>query len=108
MRKKFKNIKFDKMKTFDIISLSLECDTKEEALEIIKQYEKYCDTPEIAHINLGYLFGYCNEDDRKKLYSLFPVSHPIFGSKFGRGYEPTPIEAVNEGFKIVKRMVKEG
>lgn len=40
---------------------------------------------ETAKRNLGYIIGYCGEDDRKKLYAaLSDVSHPIFGSSFGR------------------------
>lgn len=67
-----------------IINVCLSCKTKEEAKEILKEYEQYCDTPEIAHSNLGYIFGYCGAEDRKRLYDSFPVSHPIFGSGFGR------------------------
>lgn len=65
-----------------IISACLQCKTKEEAEELQKEYEEYCDTPEIAKSNLGYIFGYCNKEDRIKLYKLFPVSHPIFGSDY--------------------------
>jgi hypothetical protein len=68
----------------DLISACLQCQTKEQAGELQKQYEEYCDTPEIARSNLGYIFGYCNDEDRNKLYMLFSVSHPIFGSNFGR------------------------
>lgn len=67
-----------------IITLCLNCETKEQAEELQKQYEEYCDTPEIARSNLGYIFDYCDETDRKKLYRLFQVSHPVFGSSFGR------------------------
>ena len=65
------------------------------------------DTPEIAHKNLGYIFGYCNTEDRKKLYTLFPVNHPIFGSEFGRGSDPS----LEDAFKIGEKMgeeIKEG
>ena len=76
--------RFGNLDIGEIIKLCLSCKTKEEAKEILKEYEQYCDTPEIAHSNLGYIFGYCSAEDRKKLYELFPVSHPIFGSGFGR------------------------
>lgn len=77
-------IKFEDLDIGGIINLCLTCKNKEEAKEILKEYEQYCDTPEIAHSNLGYMFGYCSGKDRKKLYDLFLVSHPIFGSQFGR------------------------
>ena len=82
----------DKIKNFDFVNnstianlldLCLEAKTKEEALLIIT---RYCAVNKYAMQNLGYIFGYCNEADRKKLYSLFQVAHPIFGSGFGRVY----------------------
>ena len=77
-------IKFRDLDISGIITLCLTCKTKDEAEEVLKQYENYCITKEIAHSNLGYIFGYCNTEDRKKLYNLFPVNHPIFDSGFGR------------------------
>lgn len=70
-----------------IVDICLRCNTKEDAENILRQYEEYCATPEIAHINLGYIFGYVGDESRKKLYSLFPVNHPAFGEKFGRNDE---------------------
>lgn len=68
-----------------ILSLCLKCETKEAGIsERFGQYEKYCDTADIARKNLGYIFGYLNVEDRKKMYSLFLVDHPIFGHGFGR------------------------
>lgn len=97
---KFGDIDFAKLDISQIIKLRLTCETKEDASEVLKQYEKYCDTPEIAHKNLGYNFGYCNTEDRKKLYSLFTVDHPIFGHGFGRGSDPSP----EDTFKIGENM----
>ena len=77
-------IYFTGMNIGDILNRCLACETVEEAEIILYQYEDYCDTKEIAHRNLGYIFGYCNLEDREKLYRLFPVSHPIFGAGFGR------------------------
>jgi hypothetical protein len=97
---KFGDIDFSKFSDIGkFLTLCLKCETKEDADEILRQYEKYCDTIEIAHKNLGYIFGYCSEEDRKKLYALFPVSHPIFGSTFGRE-RPSP----GEVHKIGKKM----
>lgn len=80
-------INFDGMSIGNVIKKCLACETLEDAEIILYQYEDYCDTPEIARRNLGYIFGYCNPEDREKLYRLFPVNHPIFGVVFGRGNE---------------------
>lgn len=88
---------FEQMNISNIISACLKCKTKERANELIEQYEKYCDTPEIARGNLGYMFGYCNSEDRNKLYKLFPVNHPVFGSGFGRDKDICSKEAFEMG-----------
>ena len=77
-------INFKEASINDIIELCLKCETKDEAFKLRDSYRDYCVTPQVADENLGYLFGYCDEEDRKKLYSLFPVGHPVFGVKFGR------------------------
>lgn len=76
-------IDFSQIGISELIELCLKC-TREEALRLIEGYRGHCDTPEIADANLGYILGYCNAEDRKKLYSTFPVNHPIFGPSFGR------------------------
>lgn len=73
------------MEISEVLSICSKCDTKEEAVEVLKEYEEICESPEIARKNLGYIFGYSGSEERKKLYSLFPLNHPIFGSVFGRG-----------------------
>lgn len=88
-----------------IVKLCLKCETKEDANELLSKYEKCFDDPSIAWSNLGYVFGYYDSDTRKKLYSLFTVDHPIFGSEFGRGSDPSPEEAFKIGEK--KRSVLE-
>ena len=77
-------IEFKQVNVRDIIEICRKCKTKEEASKLIECYRAYCVTPEAADENLGYIFGYCNEEERKKLYRLFPVSHPVFGADFGR------------------------
>ena len=79
---KFGKIEFEGMEIGRMIDLFLECETQEDVDGILGQYMKYCDTPEIARGNLGYIFGYANEENRKKLYLMFPVTHPIFGTHF--------------------------
>ena len=72
---------FENRNIEEYISLCLKCET-EEATLFLENYRKI--EPEFADKNLGYIFGYCSSEDRKKLYKLFPVVHPIFGSGFGR------------------------
>jgi hypothetical protein len=79
---KFGKINFEGIEIGKMIDLFLKCETQEDVDDILGQYEKYCDTPEIARGNLGYIFGYANEENRKKLYLMFPVTHPIFGTHF--------------------------
>ena len=90
-----------------IIKLCLQCETKEDASEVLRQYENYFDNPEIAHKNLGYIFGYCDPEVRKRLYALFPVDHPAFGHGFGRGDDPSPEEAFKTG-EAMGDEIKEG
>lgn len=103
---KFGYIDFAKLDISQIIKLCLKCETKEDASEVLRQYEKYCPTPTIARSNLGYIFGYCCSEDRKKLYSLFIVDHPMFGHGFGRGSDPSPEEAFKIGKKIGNEIKK--
>lgn len=93
----FDNIDFSKLDIGNIIRLCLKCRNEEDAKKVLEQYERYCDTPKIARSNLGYIFGYCGSENSKKLYSLFPVNHPIFGKEFGRGKEPSLKEAIEMG-----------
>ena len=80
----------DEIKAFDFLNedigaylaLCLKCETEEEATLFLDRYREI--TPDFADENLGYFFGYCSCEDRKKLYKLFPVVHPVFGSGFGR------------------------
>lgn len=44
---KFGDIDFTKLDIGEIIKLCLKCETKEDANEVLMQYEKYCDNPEI-------------------------------------------------------------
>ena len=77
-------ISFDGVTIRGLIDMCIECKTREEASMLLDAYRRYCDTPEIADANLGYIFGYCSPDEIKRLYALFPVCHPIFGCRFGR------------------------
>lgn len=105
----FDNIDFSKLDINGIIRLCLKCKTKEDAEKVMMQYEKYCDTPEIARKNLGYIFGHCGQEDREKLYSLFPVNHPIFGPEFGHRGDVSCTKVFKMGEKLgeeIKRKVE--
>lgn len=71
------------------------------AAEFIDDYGTYIersnpddevDGRHIAMQNLGYFAGYYDAKDRIKLYEVFDIAHPIFGTK-----EPTPEEAFDMG-----------
>ena len=79
--------------------LCVKATSKEEAKRIIERYKT---VNEFAEQNLGYIFGYYGEETRARLYRLFPVNHPIFGSGFGRGNEPTPAEAFQKGKDVTE------
>ena len=52
----------------------------------------------IAKSNVGYILGYYSDDVQSLWYgTLNDVSHPIFGSGFGRGQEITPEDAFEMG-----------
>ena len=83
-----------------LLDLCLKADTKQEANRIIERYKA---VNEHAEQNLGYIFGYCGEKEREKLYRLFIVNHPVFGSGFGRGKDPTTKEAFDKGVEWAKK-----
>lgn len=104
---KFGDIDFSKLDIGKIIKLCLKCETKEDANELLRQYEKCFDDHAVARDNLGYMFGYYDQEDRKKLCSLFTVDHTMFGHGFGRGSDPSPEEAFKKGEKMGDE-IKEG
>ena len=71
---------FENKNVQDYLSLCLKCKTEEEATLFLKRYREV--EPEYADKNLGYIFGYCSNEDRKKLYKLFPV---VLGGRNDRG-----------------------
>lgn len=100
--------RFDKLKSgegmeiSEVLKICLKCNTKEEASEVLREYGEQCESPEIAQTNFGYIFGYAEGEDRKKLYSLFSLSHPIFGPAFGHCDEDDKIVDALGG--IIKNM----
>jgi len=80
----------------DVLEACSGCQTKEEADEVLRRCKE--DNPQYAEQNIGYMLGYLGKDERERLYPLFSTcNHPIFGSDFGRGYEPTTKEAFEAG-----------
>ena len=53
----------------------------DEAMRIVKQ-------------NIGYMSGYCGNDEMKEIQDIFETAHPIFGRSV-----PTPKEALEAGMK---------
>ena len=87
--KQINTISFDGITIRGLIDMCIKCKTREEASMLLDAYRRYCDTPEIADANLGYIFGYCSPCEIERLYALFPVCHPVFGCKFGRSSTDT-------------------
>jgi hypothetical protein len=91
---------FDKMQEIDtyrnpvftaVEKLDSDSDIKQFVIDytnyIIKERQDITpeECSEIARSNIGYILGYYTPDIRTKWYALLPdVSHPIFGSQFGR------------------------
>lgn len=84
----------------DILRRCLKCTTVEEAVVFLKEYEEHVGDKDLAWKNLGYVFGYLDNEERERMYQLFPVNHPFFGPGFGRGKDPTPQEAFDAGKKM--------
>jgi len=97
---RFDGLKTKGMPIEKVLDICLSCNTKEEAENVLREYEEQHD-PEIARQNLGYIFGYASDNDIKKLYSLFPVTHPVFGEKFGREEnKTTELENVKKSLQL--------
>ncbi len=105
MNKKIEEFDFENSTISDLLMLCGEVQTKEEAQRVIERYKT---VNEHAEKNLGYIFGYLGQKERERLYNLFPVNHPVFGSAFGRGYNPTPEECFEKGKQSVVDEVNGG
>jgi len=94
------NFNWGKATIGDVLELCLKCKTQKQATRLLEAYRNF--EPKFADQNLGYMFGYCSDKNRKRLYKLFPVNHPVFGSGFGRGEDPTVEEAFRKGVEHAK------
>lgn len=92
----------------DLGSALCSLETEQDAAELWNAYIEFLSRPtarlggrtphEVAGSNIGYLMGYYGDEDRRRVYGLFPqASHPIFGHDFGRGADPTPEQAFEAG-----------
>ena len=89
-----------------LLSLCCKVTTEEEAKHLLEKYREA--EPRFADQNLGYIFGYCDDKTRERLYRLFPVSHPVFGAGFGRGSDPSPEAAFAAGKRNILRTKLQG
>ena len=92
-----------------------ELETEQDAAEFWNVYVEFLSRPSarlggkapeaVAGSNIGYLMGYYGDEERRRVYALFPqASHPIFGHDFGHGGEdPTPAEALAAGARMAER-----
>ena len=58
----------------DLSDVITKCKTKKEARNFLNAYRK---ESAYADENIGYIIGYQNEKERKRLYGLFNISHPV-------------------------------
>ena len=70
------------------------CETPEEAQRFMELYRA---ENQHADRNIGYLSGYYDVEDMKRIQQWFCVKHPIFG-----GTVPSPTEAIGAGAQEVK------
>lgn len=75
------------------------CLSIEEAREFMKLYREH--TPS-ADENIGYISGYYDVEDAKRIRRWFEVVHPIFGTT-----DPTSEDAFRMGLLIGQRMRRE-
>ena len=92
----FDNLKVVNIPISDLLDICERCKTEDDAKKVLNQMIEQSDSPEIATENLGYIFGYAGEEERKRLYSLFHLSHPIFGEGFGKGDDGKYVESLKE------------
>jgi hypothetical protein len=78
----------------EIIKLP-DAEAKAEAKSFMDTYRASVDEPEIVSSNIGYITGYYDVPEMKRIQEIFLVVHPVFGSAV-----PTPEQAFAAGLKI--------
>jgi len=76
----------------EILDAALACKNKEEAALFMKAYKA---STEHAVENLGYMAGYCSDDESQRIYDWFDCEHPIFGK-----FKPSAEEALSAGMRV--------
>ena len=100
IKEEIENYDFENGAISNLLDLCCKAKTQEDATRLIERYRA---VNQYADKNLGYIFGYCGTETRNRLYNLFPVNHPIFGSGFGRGQDPTAKEAFDKGVSMAEK-----
>jgi len=72
-----------------------DAEAKTEAQAFMDTYRASVDAPDIVASNIGYLSGYYDIPEMKRIQEIFLVVHPVFGSVV-----PTAEQAFNAGVKI--------
>jgi hypothetical protein len=90
------SIPFADMNIQDILSAMCKLESPQDIQQFVTEYENWFvmnadDTVkkgtelEVARKNIGYILGYLDAENRNRMYSaLSNISHPVFGSSFGR------------------------
>jgi len=85
----------------DLVNGIASCQTQSDADDFFEAYVRsfsartdlnFNERVNLAQKNVGYLIGYLDTENRKRLYRLFNTQHPIFGRS-----DPTPQEALTAG-----------
>jgi hypothetical protein len=80
----------------DVLDAMAAITDRDEAQEFKRAYTEQF--PDVADNNLGYLAGYCSNDEMLRIFDLFDVEHPIFGRTI-----PTSLEALRAGFDLARK-----
>jgi len=89
IKEEIENFDFNNKSIHDILDICTKIETIEDAQRLLERYRAF--EPQYADQNLGYILGYIEPPSlREKMYKLFPVNHPVFGSNFGRNNQENP------------------
>jgi hypothetical protein len=89
-------IPFEEMGITDILSAMLKLKSSQDIQQFVTEYEdwfvahaddsvKKGTELDTARRNIGYILGYLDAENRNRMYAALPnISHPVFGSAFGR------------------------
>ncbi len=90
---KFREVTHDTdMEIMDTLRLIEDCGTELDAAEFIDDYAAWLkrnnpeidDAHKLAQDNLGYLCGYLDSRQAKRIYDFFNIAHPLLGADPGK------------------------